>query len=129
MKDNAQNSFRDRLLEERAEITKQARTRQDARTPVGADGVPDTGDRAAHSAECEVYNRIADSEGKLLDKIEFALQRLDAGVYGQCDDCGGKIAYARLRAKPTASLCLACQTEKESQTPKTRVTLDSQAAF
>ena len=41
--------------------------------------------------------------------IEAALQRLAAGVFGQCSDCGGEISRARLRAQPFATFCLTCQ--------------------
>jgi len=34
--------------------------------------------------------------------------------YGECAGCGGTIPIARLRAKPSVSLCVACQEKKES---------------
>src|SRR5262249_21885503 len=43
----------------------------------------------------------------------LALQRLRAGTYGICDECGGPIATERLRALPSATTCLACQTRRE----------------
>ncbi|MFD0852412.1 TraR/DksA family transcriptional regulator [Actinomadura adrarensis] len=37
-----------------------------------------------------------------------ALERLDAGTYGTCENCGGLIGAERLDARPDASLCIEC---------------------
>lgn len=47
--------------------------------------------------------------------IHAARQRLAAGTYGTCVDCGEAIAYQRLLAYPTAKRCIACQREHESE--------------
>lgn len=44
-----------------------------------------------------------------LDEVEAALQRVDAGCYGDCLRCGAPIGLPRLSARPEASLCLPCQ--------------------
>ncbi|MDN3517348.1 TraR/DksA family transcriptional regulator [Aquisalimonas lutea] len=44
-----------------------------------------------------------------LRDIEQALERIHAGTYGYCVDCGDEVAVARLRAYPTAKRCLECQ--------------------
>lgn len=44
-----------------------------------------------------------------LRQVEGALQRMEAGTYGQCDRCGDEIDFARLKAVPQATLCMACQ--------------------
>ena len=43
-----------------------------------------------------------------LDETTEALQRLEAGGYGQCERCGGAIAPERLLARPTARTCIDC---------------------
>jgi RNA polymerase-binding protein DksA len=40
--------------------------------------------------------------------IEHALQKIDAGTYGICDNCGQPIDPARLEALPHAAYCMAC---------------------
>lgn len=45
--------------------------------------------------------------------IEGARQRIAAGTYGICIDCGGDIGYERLLAYPTAKRCIRCQREHE----------------
>jgi DnaK suppressor protein len=44
-----------------------------------------------------------------LDEVASALVRIDEGSYGECETCGAEIDLGRLRARPEARLCLACQ--------------------
>jgi DnaK suppressor protein len=50
----------------------------------------------------------------MLTGIELALRRIDDASYGACLECGDPIAYARLQAQPAASLCIDCQSARES---------------
>ncbi|UCH53269.1 MAG: TraR/DksA C4-type zinc finger protein [Pseudomonadota bacterium] len=54
-----------------------------------------------------------DREVKELADIEAALQRISAGTYGECVDCGTDIVLARLDAYPTAKRCQPCQARRE----------------
>lgn len=49
----------------------------------------------------------------LLGEVQDALQRMVEGRYGVCRRCGQPIDLARLRAQPTAALCLDCKTDSE----------------
>ncbi len=51
---------------------------------------------------------------QLLQHIELALQRIEAGEYGICVRCEEPIAFARLQAQPAATLCIECQSASES---------------
>ena len=44
-----------------------------------------------------------------LGQVTQALERLDAGSYGTCVDCGGAVPDGRLEAKPEAARCVSCQ--------------------
>lgn len=44
-----------------------------------------------------------------LGEIDAAVQRLSNGTYGTCASCGRPIAAGRLEARPTATLCVDCQ--------------------
>ncbi len=48
-----------------------------------------------------------------LQQVEDALQRITAGTYGQCERCGDEIDFARLKAVPQTTLCMACQRQAE----------------
>jgi len=46
--------------------------------------------------------------------LQGALERIRAGTYGRCLDCGGVIGAMRLKALPEASFCFACETQHEA---------------
>lgn len=51
---------------------------------------------------------------KAIARIDRALEKIKSGDYGLCENCGGKIAKARLDAVPSATLCIRCQTMLDS---------------
>lgn len=84
----------------------------------------DDDDARAHDADREVDLALSDQDRQHLLDIQAALERLDAGNYGDCLDCGEPIAAERLRVQPQALRCLACATQRESRHgPTHRVTL------
>lgn len=54
-------------------------------------------------------------------QVDRALERLAAGSYGLCDDCGQMIPPKRLEARPTATLCVSCQSKREIRANRGRV--------
>ena len=72
-------------------------------------------DRAAELETLEVDASITASEHRLAAKIRHALERIGKGIYGLCESCGTGIPTARLDAKPSVSLCLACQEAHEME--------------
>jgi DnaK suppressor protein len=55
--------------------------------------------------ELSIGNNIRD----LLDKVNHAVNAIDKGTYGICENCGNPIAKARLLALPYSTLCLNCK--------------------
>ena len=53
------------------------------------------------------------SENDTLDQIEAAIERIEDGSYGRCEECGGKIPKSRLEALPYAALCVCCDSQQE----------------
>ena len=53
------------------------------------------------------------SEEDALDQIEAAIERIENGSYGQCEECGAKIPKSRLEAIPYAAQCVRCASQKE----------------
>ena len=76
---------------------------------------PDPTDRASLESDRNFELRIRDRERKLIAKIREALDRIDAGEFGECEDCGEEIGEARLKARPVTTLCIECKTEQERQ--------------
>lgn len=76
------------------------------------------GGKGGHSANCEAM-----PDGELLEKIRIAeatlkavnqaLQMVEDGTYGICQNCGNEIPLVRLKANPGACYCIECQTIKE----------------
>ncbi len=56
---------------------------------------------------------LLDNARGLLDLVETALAKIDAGTYGVCASCGKSIEAARLKALPHATLCIACKRKEE----------------
>ncbi len=74
---------------------------------------PDPNDRATQESEFGLELRTRDRERKLLRKIDSALQRIEDGSYGFCDETGEEIGLKRLEARPVATLCLEAQERRE----------------
>jgi DnaK suppressor protein len=58
-------------------------------------------------------SRLTERGQILLRQIDDALERMDAGTFGECERCGNDIGHARLKAMPTAALCIECATAVE----------------
>ena len=76
---------------------------------------PDPTDRASLESDRNFELRIRDRERRLIGKIREALDRIEAGEFGECEDCGDPIGEARLKARPVTTLCIECKTEQERQ--------------
>lgn len=75
--------------------------------------IPDMADRATIEEEHALELRTRDRERKLLKKVQEALQRLEKGEYGWCEETGDPIGIPRLLARPTATLSLEAQQRRE----------------
>lgn len=98
-----------RLLEQRQEIVNMYN--QDIRAGQESADEPteDIVDRANNSYNRELMFSISDSERQLLLQIEDAINRMNAGTYGRCTNCGNTIHPLRLEAVPWARFCIDCQ--------------------
>lgn len=61
----------------------------------------------------ELDMTFIDASRKSLEDADRAVSRLDDGTYGTCSRCGGAIPESRLRAVPTADLCITCKEWEE----------------
>jgi DnaK suppressor protein len=78
-----------------------------------ASNFPDPNDRATQESEFGLELRTRDRERKLLKKIDSALERIDDGSYGFCEETGEEIGLKRLEARPVATLSLEAQERRE----------------
>ena len=65
----------------------------------------------------ETKLKLMSEEGKTIQAIQEAIQRLKTGEYGVCMDCDQKIQEGRLEALPYARLCVKCKSEREKKGP------------
>lgn len=56
-----------------------------------------------------------ESEEGILDLIEGALERIESGTFGQCEECSGKITKPRLEAIPYTPFCIKCAEKQEKK--------------
>ena len=78
-----------------------------------ASNFPDPNDRATQESEFGLELRTRDRERKLLKKIDSALERIEDGTYGYCEETGEEIGLKRLEARPVATLSLEAQERRE----------------
>jgi len=76
---------------------------------------PDPTDRASLESDRNFTLRIRDRERRLIAKIRNALDRLDMGTFGICEECGEDISDKRLKARPVTTLCINCKKNQENQ--------------
>jgi len=77
------------------------------------DDFPDEVDAASSEVGLAFIGRLREREHGLLNKITKALDKLDDGIYGECENCGEQIGLKRLEARPVAQLCIDCKGEQE----------------
>jgi DnaK suppressor protein len=74
---------------------------------------PDLTDRASLEAERAIELRTRARERKLISKIDAALDRIDGGTYGYCEETDEPIGIRRLEARPIATLSIEAQERHE----------------
>jgi DnaK suppressor protein len=111
--------YRERLLQERARLLDRIAEQRGglvSRADMAADHFDNSfQSRAQIRTERQTEFAMNEHETAELGDIEAALERMDAGTYGQCTDCGVTIPPARLNAYPTAKRCIDCQTVAEQR--------------
>ena len=75
----------------------------------------DTADRASSETDLAYELRSKERARKLINKLDEALLRIDAGTYGYCVETGEPIALKRLEARPVAMLSIEAQERHEKQ--------------
>jgi len=72
-------------------------------------------DIGSDNFEQEFTLSLMENDGGTLNQIEGALERIEDGTYGLCEECGGKIPKTRLNAIPYATLCVRCAQQQEQR--------------
>ena len=112
MGERQRDYFRLKLLAWREDILKEAReTLQHLQDD--NQNHPDLADRASSETDRAIELRARDRQRKLIAKIDAALQRIEDGTYGYCEETGEPISLKRLEARPIATLSIEAQERHE----------------
>jgi DnaK suppressor protein len=103
---------RTRLLADAAHLSDDERAIAEARF-AESDAGGDQADIASDFVEQEILETLEHTVRATLMDIDAALDRIESGTYGLCEDCGEPIDRARLKARPWANRCLKCQRRAE----------------
>lgn len=76
---------------------------------------PDMGDQATAETDRDFMLRLRDRERMLLKKIDEAVEQIDKGTFGICENCGNEIGIKRLEARPVTTYCIDCKTRQEEE--------------
>ena len=122
MKKAEQKVYKERLLELRARMRGDVSAMATSTLSLSENGSSSSSGVPSHIADLgsdtfEQHNTLSimDTEGKTLDEIEAALERIEEGVYGLCIECNARIPKLRLNAIPYTPYCVKCASELESQ--------------
>ena len=78
---------------------------------IGRDSIDESMEEEIFSTEMRLHDR----EKFLLGKINKQLARLDGDEIDVCEDCGEKISFRRLLARPVTTLCIDCKEQSERE--------------
>ncbi len=104
--------FRQKLLRWRVDLLRDA---TGTLASLGEGGIheADITDRASVETDRALELRTRDRARKLISKIDQALQRVENGTYGYCEESGEPIGLRRLEARPIATLSIEAQERHE----------------
>ena len=104
--------FRQKLLVWRAELVEESNTTLQ-QLQEGGIVEADIADRASVETERSLELRTRDRARKLIAKIDEALERIEDGSYGYCEETMEPIGLSRLKARPIATMSLEAQERHE----------------
>ena len=105
--------FKTLLTEKRDEIVKKAKQTLEEDMTLDSNDLPDEMDLASSEYLQSFTFRLRGREKTFLDKISKALQKIEEGTFGTCEECGEEISVKRLEARPEATLCIRCKEDQE----------------
>ena len=111
--------FRKRLLQVREEIIEQIRQRDVSIQGIGRNGIRDLGDESVTISNSHLLMSLSENERDKLIEVDEALDRIENGIFGICEECEESIALKRLEVIPNTRYCIRCKEslEKESGEP------------
>ena len=106
-------ALKEELLKKRAEL--RANIDNELNELRGEEGhhLADMEDLASDTSDSSAAFQILELEAAEFEEIDLALEKIDEGTYGLCEECGETIGLERLKALPFATLCIDCKRREE----------------
>ena len=114
MKSSEMERYKKILLDKRSDLLDRVRSARNSETEDGDKAAPDLGDRAITTVTRDLMYQLTTGERDILRRIDYALDRIDNGAYGDCVHCGNTVQKGRLDAVPWARHCIDCQELQDS---------------
>jgi DnaK suppressor protein len=105
--------FKEIILKERERLAVEAGKATREIQTLGEDKPIESEEKASVEIVLDVLAKLRDQGNKELKDIEDAINKIETGAYGLCEECGQKIAEARIKVLPTARLCINCKEQIE----------------
>ncbi len=103
------------LQQKKASLSRNINTElNEMRTAAEGHHLADMDDLGGDANDEETNYKILEIESAEVEQIDYALERVENGTYGICEECEKPINSERLRALPFASLCIACKRSQEA---------------
>jgi DnaK suppressor protein len=115
MKKTELKRFKTILEQKRAALVTNAQNMTSENMTLDVNDLPDEMDLAASEGLQSFQFRLRGREKTFLEKIDRALQKIEGGEFGVCEECGEEISVKRLEARPETTLCIRCKEDQERQ--------------
>ena len=107
--------FKKQLVQDRSLLLQAISPKMDPSPKTGDPEGGDVCDIASSDRERELRLRLSEREREKLRAIEDAIERIDDGSFGTCEECGAKIPIGRLKVMPFTTVCVPCKSREEQQ--------------
>jgi DnaK suppressor protein len=107
--------FKALLESKRDDIVRRAQQTLSEDMALDSNELPDEMDLASTEYLQSFTFRLRGREKSFLNKIQKALAKIEAGTFGECEECLEPISLKRLEARPEAPLCIKCKEEQERE--------------
>jgi len=101
------------LLQQKEELEKEDSSKKSPVSEHEDASFADANDLATHDTDLANDLNVKQLKDHQYQQVLEALERIEEGDYGVCDECGVDIGSKRLEVYPTSKLCIACQEEFE----------------
>jgi DnaK suppressor protein len=109
------NVFKKQLLSQKVLLLGGISTKMKGSPKTGDPEGGDVCDIASSDRERELTLRLSERGREKLKEIEEALERIEDGSFGTCEQCEAKIPKGRLKVLPFSTTCVACKSKQEKQ--------------